>query len=111
MSRSKSIWSRIAATLFVLLVLSYSPTAVACPPFERYQVYYDNCIDRNEIGYIDRDCSCGTVSGGVTNGLYRIDHFYDCDLHDEYNTIYYGRCNPGDPWTQLPDETSCPNWC
>jgi hypothetical protein len=40
-----------------------------------------------------------------------VSYFIDCDTHDVYSTIYYGRCNPGDTWTQLSGPDDCPNWC
>jgi hypothetical protein len=103
---------RTFIALSILAALSYSPApAGACPPFERYEEFFDNCQSRTQIGWIDRNCYCGTTSSGVTNGLYRVDHFIDCNTLDEYATIYYGRCNPGDAWTQLSGPDACPNWC
>jgi hypothetical protein len=104
---------RLLVVCVVLGEIAYSPApAMACPNFERYEVYYNDCASKTEIGTIDRGCSCGTAyTGTTTNSLYRIDYFIDCDTHDVYNVIYYGRCNPGDSWTILSGPDACPNWC
>jgi hypothetical protein len=112
MSRLHLLLKRFAVAMVVALIVSYSPTpAGACPPFDRYEAIYDYCLSTNQIGYIYRGCSCGTETGGLTNGLYRIDTLSYCDSGEEFSTEYYGRCNPGDAWTKLADGTSCPNWC
>ena len=112
MRKSRRIVFRSLAALIVLAALSYSPTPVgACPPFERYEHFYDHWINPTEIGYWDRDCYCGTTSGGSTAGLWRMDEFIDCDTLDVYQTVYYGRCNPGDSWTMMSGPTDYPNWC
>ena len=102
---------RCLVVLAVAASIAYSPTpAWACPPFERYEEYFNYCPDGDLIGTIDRLCgSCATITTGTTNGRYRIDHFIWCEDQTEYLTYYYGRCSTNDPWTQLSGPNDCPS--
>jgi hypothetical protein len=112
MRRFGRLFFRSLILLTLLVSASYSPQEVgACPPYGRYDTYYDYGWTLNEIGWRDRSCGCGTYGTGLTNGLWKVSEFYDCDYYETYETLYYGRCNPGDPWTQRSGPTDYPNWC
>jgi len=112
MRKYSRILFRSLAALVILAAVSYSPAQVgACPPFGRFDTYYDYGWTLNQIGWHDRDCGCGSYSGGSFNGLWKVSDFYDCDYQEVYNTEYWGRCNPGDGWTLMSGPTDYPNWC
>ena len=112
MRKLTTILFRSIIVLVLFAAVSYSPTpAGACPPFDRYITYYDNCTSgKTEVGWSYRSCGCGFESGGTQDGLFKIIDDTSCDSSGETIT-YWGRCNYGDPWEQLGDENACPNHC
>jgi hypothetical protein len=113
MRKLTKVLIRSSVVLLLFAAVSYSPTpAGACPPFDRLVIYYDNCTSgKTEVGRTERSCSCGTVSSGTLDGLFKIVDDVYCDSSGDEVITYWGRCNYGDPWEQLPDENACPNHC
>jgi hypothetical protein len=96
----------------LLVSAAYSPQKVgACPDVGRYETHYDYGWSLNQIGWRDYHCGCGVSGDGDTNGLWKVTELYDCDTFMTITTNYYGRCNPGDPWSLRSGPTDYPNWC
>jgi hypothetical protein len=111
MRRFARLLLRSLIVVLLLAAVSYSPQdlGASCPA--RFDTYYDYGWSMNLIGWRDRDCGCALYGSGAVDGLWKVSEFYDCDYTEVLETRYYGRCNPGDPWSERSGPTDYPNWC
>jgi hypothetical protein len=112
MRKLTTILFRSLIVLVLFAAVSYSPTpAGACPPYDRYIIYYNNCTSgKTEVGWHEQTCTCSSNQGGTQDGLFKSVEDIYCDGSDDVTT-YWGRCNYGDPWEQVAGENDCPNDC